>query len=406
MSLFSLNVSERVGNLVELLSASDPIYYWAYTAEGALMESNCSTLLLDKFFRFSGSLDKFIEYGTSHDSPIIVSVPLGLTWCAVFEKEDGVLSTIHVLGPTATEGISRRAISAVLDDSPIPIKNRAKLFHVIEDLSLVPITNSIRFTQMLHFAITGSKLQSADIYYMNYSESNLRTGKKAPPRDRMKTWMQEKALMRMISEGDLNYKDTLSDSAKASTGVKLRGTNSLEQVKITQIVFITISVRAAIEGGLSPETAYSRGDAYIQNVLDSKTISEAAFIGHTMYEDFIRLVHNTQLNPSYSKQIQSCCDYIALHIEEKLTLSEIASRIGYSDYYLSRKFKQETGTSIGDYIKTAKIERAKTLLLSTDKSIQEICDALSFGTRSFFAQTFKDIVGIPPAQYREENQRI
>ena len=125
-----------------------------------------------------------------------------------------------------------------------------------------------------------------------------------------------------------------------------------------------------------------------------------------MYEDFINLVHNTQLNPGYSKQIQSCCDYIALHIDEKLSLSKIASRIGYSDYYLSRKFKQETGTSINDYIKIAKIERAKTLLLSTDKSIQEICDTLSFGTRSFFAQTFKDIVGIPPAQYREENQKI
>ncbi len=406
MPLSSLPVSERIGNLVDLLSASDPVFYWSYTAEGTLMESNCSALLLDKFFRFSGSLDKFIEYAASHDEPIIISVPLGLTWCAAFEKDDGELSTIHVLGPVAAEGISRRAISAVLDDSPVPIKNRARLFHTIEDLSVVPITNCIRNTQMLHYAITGEKLQSADIYYMDYSNSTLRSGKKAPERDRMKTWMQEKALMRMISEGDLNYKDALSEGAKASSGVRLLNNDSLQQVKVTQIVFITISVRAAIEGGLAPETAYSRGDAYIQEVLDSKTISEAAFIGHTMYEDFIKLVHNTQLNPGYSKQIQSCCDYIALHIDEKLSLSKIASRIGYSDYYLSRKFKQETGTSINDYIKTAKIERAKTLLLSTDKSIQEICDTLSFGTRSFFAQTFKDIVGIPPAQYREENQKI
>ena len=134
-------------------------------------------------------------------------------------------------------------------------------------------------TLLFFCIITGEKLQSADIYYMDYSNSTLRSGKKAPERDRMKTWMQEKALMRMISEGDLNYKDALSEGAKASSGVRLLNNDSLQQVKVTQIVFITISVRAAIEGGLAPETAYSRGDAYIQEVLDSKTISEAAFIG-------------------------------------------------------------------------------------------------------------------------------
>lgn len=406
MPLLSLPVSERIENLIELIASSDPIYYWNYSADGTLLETNCSALLLDKIFRYSGSLDKFIEYAAAHDNPIIVSVPLGLTWCAAFEKKHGVLTSFHVLGPVAAEGISRKAISSVLDDSTVVITNRAKLFHIIEDLPLTSLTNCVRFSQMLHYCTTGEKVQSADVHYMDYSGSNLRTGKKAPPKDRMKTWMQEKALMRMITEGDLNYKDALTSGAKISSGVRLSNSNSLQQVKITQIIFITISVRAAIEGGLAPETAYSRGDAYIQDILDCKTISDAAVIGHTMYEDFIKLVRSARLNPSYSKQIQSCCDYIALHIDEKLSLSEIAGRIGYSDYYLSRKFRQETGTSINDYIKTAKIERAKTLLLSTDMSIQEICDTLSFGTRSFFAQTFKDIVGVPPAQYRDENQRI
>ena len=65
----------------------------------------------------------------------------------------------------------------------------------------------------------------------------------------------------------------------------------------------------------------------------------------------------------------------------------------------------ETGMSINDYIKNAKIERAKTLLLATDRSIQEICDQLNFGSRSFFAETFKEITGIPPAAFREQNRR-
>ena len=43
------------------------------------------------------------------------------------------------------------------------------------------------------------------------------------------------------------------------------------------------------------------------------------------------------------------------------------------------------------------MEKAKTLLLSTDMSIQDICDGPHFGSRSFFAETFKEISGIPPA---------
>lgn len=212
--------------------------------------------------------------------------------------------------------------------------------------------------------------------------------------------------MRMITEGDLSYQSALSNAGKRSPGVRVNTKSALTQAKVSQITFISISVRAAIDGGVSPEAAYSRGDAYIQDILDSKSISDVAFIGHSMYEDFIHMVRNARMNPHYSRQVQSCCDYIALHIDEKITLSEIASRVGYSDYYLSRKFKEETGASINDYIKNAKIERAKTLLLSTEMSIQDICDTLSFGTRSFFAQTFKDIVGVPPAQYREQNQKM
>lgn len=106
----------------------------------------------------------------------------------------------------------------------------------------------------------------------------------------------------------------------------------------------------------APEVAYSRGDAYIQDIPDCKTVADAA-------------------------------------------------HIGYADYCLSRKCKAETGFSINNYIKIVKVEKAKTLLLSTDMSIRDICDRLHFGSRSFFAETFKEITGIPPAAYWEQNMR-
>ena len=63
--------------------------------------------------------------------------------------------------------------------------------------------------------------------------------------------------------------------------------------------------------------------------------------------------------------------------------------MGYTEYYLTHKFKEETGLSVTDYIKFAKIERAKVLLKSTDQTVQDIAAALSFSTRNYFSRIFR-----------------
>ena len=90
--------------------------------------------------------------------------------------------------------------------------------------------------------------------------------------------------------------------------------------------------------------------------------------------------------------------------DEKLSIADVARRAGCAYYYLSRKFKAEMGISLNDYIKRAKVERAKTLLLSTDLNVQEICERLHFGSRSFFAETFKEVTGTTPAAFRRERE--
>ena len=119
-----------------------------------------------------------------------------------------------------------------------------------------------------------------------------------------------------------------------------------------------------------------------------------------MYDDFIRRVHKCRTNPTYSKAVQQCVDYIELHLKSRIHAADLAALVGYGEYYITRIFKQETGYSVNDYIKFAKIEHAKVLLASTDQSLQQIADALGFATRSYFSQCFKQVVGQSPADYR------
>ena len=66
-------------------------------------------------------------------------------------------------------------------------------------------------------------------------------------------------------------------------------------------------------------------------------------------------------------------------------------------------FKSETGKSISEYIRKARIERAMILLATTRMDIQNISDRLCFGSRSFFFSSFQKETGMSPTAYRGEH---
>ena len=208
--------------------------------------------------------------------------------------------------------------------------------------------------------------------------------------------------MRMVREGDLNYALVVNQANSVSNGVKVDTNEILGQARISVIVFISMCCRAAIEGGLSPEEGYTLGDAYIQRATDAKDSTELGELSTTMYADFVHRVHRCRTNPEVSKQIQDCCAYIELHAEEEIPIDQLAKRFGYAEYYLTKKFKREMHTSLTNYIKYVRIERAKLLLTTTGLSLQEIADRLHFCSRSYFGKIFHEVVGCSPLEYRQK----
>ncbi len=410
MSLLSLPVDERLEYLQDILSCSGTMYTWTYDTKGKLLKTNCEDLLLDKIFSSAGFKEKMLRHVEEHTEPLVQSHTAGLLWGAVSERKDGVPVRIHVYGPVTPIDLSEDRINKTVRNAQIPPRWRPKLIRKLQQIPLYSLSDFFRQILILHYCVTGEKLMTADIAFRSEELDNALTGDSAKQdlpggRDRTKTWKIEQALMNMVSQGDLNYKEILSKAGLVSKGVDMGTTGTLEQVRVTQIVFISLCTRAAIKGGVLPEEAYTRGDAYIRDAMSCRTIADLANIGHGMYEDFIRMVRKRKYSQTYSKQIQDCCDYIQLHSDGKVSISDVANFAGYTDYYFSRKFKEETGKSVQQYIKEVKVERAKTLLLSTDLSIQEISDRLSFGSRSHFAESFREIAGIPPAAYRASETR-
>ena len=386
----------------ELIQCGGNIYTWCYDATGKLLKSNCPDEgFVSGAFELFGCKQRMLEYAKEHTSPVSLGTALGMMWAAAFEKDGDMLKRAWVIGPVFYQDVSLRGIEQGLqyyNQMETSVAWTMQLYEIIKKVPVLQITILNRYTLMLHYCLTGERLTLSDLN--NEALPIGRTADHDPHHDRHKVWMAEQGLLQMVRTGDLNYKQALSTSIGISAGVPVRTDDALRQSKTSIIVFTSLVCRAAIEGGLSPEEAYALGDNYIQAAESAKTLDELNPLSHLMYDDFIQRVHKCRTNPKLSMQVQKCVDYIEMHLDEKIRAADLAALVGYTEYYLTHKFKEETGLSVTDYTKFAKIERAKVLLKSTDQTVQDIASQLSFGTRNYFSRIFQEVTGQTPMEYR------
>ena len=102
-----------------------------------------------------------------------------------------------------------------------------------------------------------------------------------------------------------------------------------------------------------------------------------------------------------SLRISKIHEYINKHYTEKILLEDIADMIGMPPIALSKFFKLQSGKTISDYITETRIANAMRLLVSTSKTISEICSECGFNNISNFNRIFKKRKGDTPREFRE-----
>ncbi len=98
--------------------------------------------------------------------------------------------------------------------------------------------------------------------------------------------------------------------------------------------------------------------------------------------------------------IDESVQFIAEHVEQPLTLEQLAASVSLSPFYFARLFKQETGFSPHEYIVRARVDKAKYLLISTSLPLKEIACRCGFGNECSFSTLFKKMSGCTPRGYR------
>ena len=214
---------------------------------------------------------------------------------------------------------------------------------------------------------------------------------------------QEQALLRMVRKGDTAaLKEWINHAPAIRGGVLAK--EQLRQKKNTFIVAVTLVSRAAIRGGMDVEDAFSHSDSYIQQCELLSSPSDILNLQYRMVLDYTERVERLHLGKHPSKLTVDVANYIQRHMSEPITTEKIAKELFLNRSYLSRKFKEETGETLTDFILKEKTEEAKRLLRYSDKPLTAISSYLGFSSASHFSRVFKAYVGSTPSEYREKHQ--
>ncbi len=113
---------------------------------------------------------------------------------------------------------------------------------------------------------------------------------------------------------------------------------------------------------------------------------------------------NVRENKKDGSIVYETVKYLSEHIDECISVSELARHCGVSEVYLRKKFKEKMGTSPAKYRNRLRLNKAMDYLKFGDITVQEISDTLGYATVSHFIKEFKEKYGTSPLQYRKSER--
>lgn len=108
----------------------------------------------------------------------------------------------------------------------------------------------------------------------------------------------------------------------------------------------------------------------------------------------------------WQKQIQDLIQEIDNCIKRKedeaLTLSALAKKLGFSEFYVSRKFREVSGMTLREYMGQRSLALALKEVRDTDRGLLTIALDYGFSSHEAFSRAFKKAYGVTPGEYRKK----
>lgn len=161
-------------------------------------------------------------------------------------------------------------------------------------------------------------------------------------------------------------------------------------------------------------------DEYLAECLRAlATEAEHNYLGGRSYGESVATAMAIHLVRKYSRQgpqlrkitsglapfqLRRVTEFIRLHLGEPITLADLASVAGLSVFHFARMFRSATGITAMQYVVRCRVERARELLLTEDRTISEVALEVGFCDQSHLSAHFKRVYGSTPKQFMRETR--
>lgn len=322
-----------------------------------------------------------------------------------------------IIGPTSQVSANEQQLRELALRADVPSNEVDDFISGINSIVLMPLESILQILCTINYILNDEKLGLEDIalYDSQHSvfsdqvnhqlaEQNFSYVPSDPSAIVHNTMELEDTLMAFVRKGDTASLQQWVASAPAVRGGVL-APNQLRQTKNTFIVSTTLASRAAIRGGMSAEDALSLSDAFIQKCELITAVDQIVNLQYVMILEFTQRVEQLRLGRRPTRLAMDVANYVHHHLFEHIRAEDIAKELFLSRPYLSAKFREDTGTTLTDFILSEKTGEAKRLLRYTDKTVTAISSYLGFSSQSHFTRVFKKYTGQTPAEYRDARMR-
>ena len=314
-----------------------------------------------------------------------------------------------ILGPTRQLPATEQQLRELAFLCDVPAGDVAGFLQSMRSLIPMPLESVQQMLCTLNYVMNDEKLNLEDIAMteppeMQITPSGSGTGSSDEYESIHNTLAVEQTLMNMIRKGDTDgLKSWIAEAPAIHAGPMAQ--EHIRQYKNTFIVTTTLAARSAIRGGVSVEEALRTSDLLIRNCEALRDVQSILRLQISMLLTYTEQVQRLRGNMTPTPLSLEVASYVQQHLSETISTEDMARELHFSRPHLSRRFREETGITLTDYILTKKSEEAARLLVSTKKSMTAVSDYLGFSSQSHFARVFRKYMGISPSEYRKQTNR-
>ena len=136
--------------------------------------------------------------------------------------------------------------------------------------------------------------------------------------------------------------------------------------------------------------------------LNTRFTFKCNLVASDFLSDVIQMYRKDVHNEMRYMNISKAIDYLEQHYTEHISNKELAKLCSISQDCFIRTFKMYYDTTPRQYILDLRIKKAKEMLVSHSKNVNEIAYSLGFESATYFSNMFKKKVGVSPNQYKNQ----